>query len=75
MKLFDQGNVANADYDVVLPAAIDKATKFFVREMKKLPKTFAMVHSKVALVDPLVIRFADNSCATGAYALQHSAVC
>jgi len=68
VKLFDQGNVANADYDVVLPAAIDKATK-------KLPKTFAMVHSKVALVDPLVIRFADNSCATGAYALQHSAVC
>jgi hypothetical protein len=42
----------NADYDVVLPAAIGKATKFFVREMKKLPKAFAMVHSKVALVDP-----------------------
>ena len=37
VKLFDQANVANADYDVVLPAAIDKATTYFVREMKKLP--------------------------------------
>ena len=52
VKLFDRGNVTNADYDVVLPAAIDKTTKFFVREMKKMPKTFAMVHSKVVLVDP-----------------------
>ena len=52
VQLFDQANVANADYDTVLPAAIDKATKYFVREMKKLPKTFAMVHSKVVLIDP-----------------------
>ena len=36
----------------MLPAAIDEATKFFRREMKKLPGTFAMVHSKVVLVDP-----------------------
>src|SRR5262249_40296215 len=35
VQLFDQGNVENADYDVVLPAAIDKATEYFVREMKK----------------------------------------
>ena len=53
VKLFDEGNWENADYEVVLPAAIDEATSFFLRELKKLPKTFAMVHSKVVLVDPL----------------------
>jgi phosphatidylserine/phosphatidylglycerophosphate/cardiolipin synthase-like enzyme len=53
VQLFDRGNAENADYEVVLPAAIDEATKFFRRELKKLPQTFAMVHSKVVLVDPL----------------------
>jgi phosphatidylserine/phosphatidylglycerophosphate/cardiolipin synthase-like enzyme len=53
VKLFDHGNVDNADYEVVLPAAIDEPTKFFRRELKKLPQTFAMVHSKVVVVDPL----------------------
>jgi phosphatidylserine/phosphatidylglycerophosphate/cardiolipin synthase-like enzyme len=53
VELFDHGNSEKADWEVVLPAAIDEATKFFRREMKKLPKTFAMVHSKVVLVDPL----------------------
>ena len=47
-----QGNSEKADFEVVLPAAIDEATQFFWREMKKLPGTFAMVHSKVVLVDP-----------------------
>ena len=37
---------------MVLPAAIDETTELFRREMKKLPGTFAMVHSKVVLVDP-----------------------
>lgn len=52
VELFDQGNSEKADFEVVLPAAIDDATSFFRREMKKLPGTFAMVHSKVVLVDP-----------------------
>jgi phosphatidylserine/phosphatidylglycerophosphate/cardiolipin synthase-like enzyme len=65
VQLFDQGNVEKADYDVVLPAAIDKATKYFVREMKKLPQTFAMVHSKVVLVDP----FGDAILLTGSHNL------
>lgn len=65
VKLFDQTNVINADYDVTLPAAIDKATKFFVREMKKLPKARAMVHSKVVLVDP----FGDPVLMTGSHNL------
>ena len=50
--LFDQKNRINADYDVVLPAAIDEATKFFRAELKKLDRAFAMVHSKVIVVDP-----------------------
>lgn len=53
VELFDHGNSEKADYEVVLPAAIDDTTKFFRRELKKLPQTFAMVHSKVILVDPL----------------------
>jgi phosphatidylserine/phosphatidylglycerophosphate/cardiolipin synthase-like enzyme len=65
VQLFDQGNVTHADYDVTLPAAIDKATRWFVREMKKLPKTFAMVHSKVVLVDP----FGDPILLTGSHNL------
>ncbi len=52
VELFDQKNSDKADYNVVLPAAIDKATAYFVKELKKLPKSFAMVHSKVVLVDP-----------------------
>lgn len=52
VELFDRGNRKKADYEVALPAAIDAPTKFFRRELKKLPGTFAMVHSKVVLVDP-----------------------
>jgi len=52
VTLFDHGNSEKADFEVVLPAAIDEATEFFRRELKKLPKAFAMVHSKVVLVDP-----------------------
>jgi len=52
VELFQEDNSQKADFEVVLPAAIDKATKFFRREIVKLPKTFAMVHSKVVLIDP-----------------------
>ena len=53
MHLFDQHNRDKADFDVALPAAIDEPTKFFREELKKLDRAFAMVHSKVILVDPL----------------------
>ena len=52
VQLFDQQNRLNADYEVVLPAAIDAPTKFFRAELKKLDRAFAMVHSKVIVVDP-----------------------
>jgi phosphatidylserine/phosphatidylglycerophosphate/cardiolipin synthase-like enzyme len=53
VELFQESNSEKADFEVVLPAAIDEPTKWFRRELKKLPNTFAMVHSKVVLVDPL----------------------
>jgi phosphatidylserine/phosphatidylglycerophosphate/cardiolipin synthase-like enzyme len=52
VELFDSDNSEKADFEVVLPAAIDKPTDWFRRELVKLPGTFAMVHSKVVLVDP-----------------------
>lgn len=52
VHLFDQENTEKADYDVVLPAAIDTPTTFFREELKKLDRAFAMVHSKVIVVDP-----------------------
>lgn len=53
VPIFDPDNVVHADFEVVLPAAIDKPTSWFVQELKKLPQAFAMVHSKVVLIDPL----------------------
>ena len=52
VELFEQANKEEADFDVLLPAEIDEATEFFAREMRKLPKARAMVHSKVVLIDP-----------------------
>jgi phosphatidylserine/phosphatidylglycerophosphate/cardiolipin synthase-like enzyme len=53
VHLFDQHNRDKADYDVVLPAAIDQPTNFFREELRRLDRAFAMVHSKVILIDPL----------------------
>lgn len=50
--LFDKANADKADFEVVLPAAIDEITTFWQQELKQLPGTFAMVHSKVVLIDP-----------------------
>jgi phosphatidylserine/phosphatidylglycerophosphate/cardiolipin synthase-like enzyme len=52
VALFDQKNRTNADFDIVLPAAIDAPTAFFRTELLKLDRAFAMVHSKVVVVDP-----------------------
>jgi len=52
VELFQGANSDKADFSVVLPAAIDKVTDFWAKELQKLPGTFAMVHSKVVLVDP-----------------------
>ena len=52
VELFQRDNSEKADFEVVLPAEIDEVTTFWAKELRKLPGTFAMVHSKVVLVDP-----------------------
>lgn len=52
VELFQKENSDKADFEVVLPAAVDRITTFWRKELKQLPGTFAMVHSKVVLVDP-----------------------
>ncbi len=52
VELFQHENSEKADFTVILPAAIDAPTEWFNRELKKLPKARAMVHSKVIVVDP-----------------------
>jgi phosphatidylserine/phosphatidylglycerophosphate/cardiolipin synthase-like enzyme len=52
VTLFNRGDRIDANADVVLPAAIDARSKFWVQELLKLPRAHAMVHSKVVVVDP-----------------------
>lgn len=50
--LFNRGDRIDANADVVLPAAIDETTKYWAKELEKLPRAHAMVHSKVVIIDP-----------------------
>jgi phosphatidylserine/phosphatidylglycerophosphate/cardiolipin synthase-like enzyme len=52
VSLFNRGERIDANADVVLPAAIPGHLKFWEPELLKLPRTHAMVHSKVVVIDP-----------------------
>ena len=52
VTLFNRGERIDANEDVVLPAAIPGPMTYWRKELLKLPGTFAMVHSKVVVVDP-----------------------
>jgi phosphatidylserine/phosphatidylglycerophosphate/cardiolipin synthase-like enzyme len=52
VTLFNRGNRIDANADVVVPAAIPGPMKFWHQELLKLPRTHAMVHSKVVVIDP-----------------------
>ncbi|NGM32586.1 hypothetical protein G4G93_01310 [Methylobacterium sp. DB0501] len=52
VTLFNRGDRIDANADVVLPAAIKDPFAYWHDELLKLPRTFAMVHSKVIVVDP-----------------------
>jgi phosphatidylserine/phosphatidylglycerophosphate/cardiolipin synthase-like enzyme len=52
VTLFNRGDRIDANADVVLPAAIDQRLKYWVKELLKAPRTHAMVHSKVVVIDP-----------------------
>jgi phosphatidylserine/phosphatidylglycerophosphate/cardiolipin synthase-like enzyme len=53
VELFSGKNSVKASYAVTLPAAIDRTTAYFNRELQRSPGAHAMVHSKVVVVDPL----------------------
>ncbi|HXY85013.1 MAG TPA: phospholipase D-like domain-containing protein [Gaiellaceae bacterium] len=50
--LFHRGTYTEADIEVVLPAAIDTDFGFWIKELEKLPRSHAMVHSKCIVLDP-----------------------
>jgi phosphatidylserine/phosphatidylglycerophosphate/cardiolipin synthase-like enzyme len=52
LTLFHRGHRDDANFDVVLPEAIDRGFGFWVEELRKYQWAFAMVHSKVVVVDP-----------------------
>lgn len=52
VTLFNRGEKINSNADVVLPAAIPGPLEYWVKELKRLSGTFAMVHSKVIVIDP-----------------------
>lgn len=52
VTLFNRGTRIDANADVVIPAAISQPLKFWKKELLKLPRSHAMVHSKVVVVDP-----------------------
>ena len=52
VTLFNRGERIDANEDVVLPAAIEGSFGFWRKEVLKLPRAHAMVHSKVIVIDP-----------------------
>src|SRR5262249_21225372 len=52
VQLFHRGGVDEASFDVVLPAAVDERLAFLIPNLKKMQAAFAMVHSKVIVIDP-----------------------
>jgi phosphatidylserine/phosphatidylglycerophosphate/cardiolipin synthase-like enzyme len=52
VTLFNRGDRIDANADVVLPAAINEQSKYWIKELLKMPRAHAMVHSKVVIVDP-----------------------
>jgi phosphatidylserine/phosphatidylglycerophosphate/cardiolipin synthase-like enzyme len=52
VTLFNRSERIDSNADVVLPAKIPGPFAYWHDELLKLPRTFAMVHSKVIVIDP-----------------------
>lgn len=52
VTLFNRGERIDSNADVVLPARIPGPFAYWHEELLKLPRTHAMVHSKVIVIDP-----------------------
>ena len=52
VRIFRRKEVLKGSFQVALPAAIDKRVSYWIPELKKLQGAWAMVHSKVIVIDP-----------------------
>ena len=50
--LFHRGEYTPANFDVLLPEAIDERLSYWIPEIKKKQNAWAMVHSKIIVIDP-----------------------
>jgi phosphatidylserine/phosphatidylglycerophosphate/cardiolipin synthase-like enzyme len=64
--IFRRKQVLKGSFQVALPAAIDKRVSYWIPELKKLQGAWAMVHSKVIVIDPFS---ADPVVVTGSHNL------
>ncbi len=56
IALAHRGELIAAPFDVVYPAAVSVPNTYWLPELKQMPGTHAMIHSKVVVLDP----FGDN---------------
>jgi phosphatidylserine/phosphatidylglycerophosphate/cardiolipin synthase-like enzyme len=52
VQIFRSKDVLRGSFQVALPTAIEKHVSFWIPELKKLQGAWAMVHSKVIVIDP-----------------------
>jgi phosphatidylserine/phosphatidylglycerophosphate/cardiolipin synthase-like enzyme len=52
VEFFHRGYHQTADFDVLLPYALPESFGYWTKEIPKLPKAHAIVHSKVIVIDP-----------------------
>jgi len=52
VQIFRTKDVLRGSFQVALPAAIEKHVSYWIPELKKLQGAWAMVHSKVIVIDP-----------------------
>ncbi|HSS98044.1 MAG TPA: phospholipase D-like domain-containing protein, partial [Terriglobales bacterium] len=53
IALAHRGELVPAPFDIVYPEAVSTDMKWWVKELKKLSHTNAIIHSKVVVVDPM----------------------
>lgn len=52
VELFHRGEYVKSTFEVVLPATVNPQLKQWEKELKKKQGAFAMIHSKVVVIDP-----------------------
>lgn len=52
IALAHRGELLPAPFDIVYPEAVSADMSWWIRELKKMPKTNAIIHSKLVVIDP-----------------------